>query len=212
MSIKRWIDKEDVVHVYNRILTWLKQLSSSSSRYGPLLQLSLTLKLGASILSDETMLSLTASHRRLCSPHLSPGAGAVVSQTRWDSAIAQQWQQPSWHFSVSSVHTLWKITFPVTSLEVQWLRLGLPLQGVQVWSLVRELRSHMLLGQKTKTGNRSSTVTGSIKTSKMVYIKMSKTKKKATFPPAYIVNKDHNHYNYLWILRVAISYPQTVSK
>ena len=131
-------------------LTWLKQLSSSSSRYGPLLQLSLTLKLGASILSDETMLSLTASHRRLWSPHLSPGAGAVVSQTRWDSAIAQQWQQPSWHFSVSSVHTLWKITFPVTSLEVQWLRLGLPLQGVQVWSLVRELRSHMLLGQKNQ--------------------------------------------------------------
>ena len=29
------------------------------------------------------------------------------------------------------------------SLVVQWLRLRLPLQGVQVQSLVRELRSHM---------------------------------------------------------------------
>ena len=107
--------------------TRLKQLSSSSSsRYGTLLQLSWTLKFEASILSDETMLSFTASHRRLCSPHLSPGARAVVPQTRWDLAAAQQWQQPSWHFSV---HTLWKITFPVTSLEVQWLRLRLPLQG-----------------------------------------------------------------------------------
>ena len=63
--------------------TRLKQLSSSSSsRYGTLLQLSWTLKFEASILSDETMLSFTASHRRLCSPHLSPGARAVVPQTR----------------------------------------------------------------------------------------------------------------------------------
>ena len=29
-----------------------------------------------------------------------------------------------------------------TSLAVQWLRLRLPMQGVQVQSLVRELRSH----------------------------------------------------------------------
>ena len=32
----------------------------------------------------------------------------------------------------------------MTSLEVQWLRLTFPLQGTQVHSLVRELRSHML--------------------------------------------------------------------
>ena len=38
-----------------------------------------------------------------------------------------------------------------TSLVVQWLRLHLPMQGVWVQSLVGELRSHMLLGQKTKT-------------------------------------------------------------
>ena len=38
-----------------------------------------------------------------------------------------------------------------TSLAVQWLRLHLPMQGVQVGSLVGELRSHMPWGQKTKT-------------------------------------------------------------
>ena len=38
-----------------------------------------------------------------------------------------------------------------TSLEVQWLRLRLPMQGVRVWSLVGELRSHMPPSQKTKT-------------------------------------------------------------
>ena len=37
-----------------------------------------------------------------------------------------------------------------TSLAVHWLRLCLPVQGLQVWSLVGELRSHMSWGQKTK--------------------------------------------------------------
>ena len=31
----------------------------------------------------------------------------------------------------------------VTSLVVQWLRLGAPMQGAQVGALVRELESHM---------------------------------------------------------------------
>jgi len=34
---------------------------------------------------------------------------------------------------------------------VQWLRLHFPIQGVQVQSLVGELRSHKPLGQKAKT-------------------------------------------------------------
>ena len=34
------------------------------------------------------------------------------------------------------------------------LRLHLPTQGVRVWSLARELRSHMPLGQKATTENR----------------------------------------------------------
>ena len=38
-----------------------------------------------------------------------------------------------------------------TSLAIQWLRLHLSMQGVQVQSLVRELRYHMPHGQKTKT-------------------------------------------------------------
>ena len=38
-----------------------------------------------------------------------------------------------------------------TFLVVRWLRLHLPMQEVQVWPLVRELRSHMLCGQKIKT-------------------------------------------------------------
>ena len=36
------------------------------------------------------------------------------------------------------------------SLVVQWLRLHLPKQGVQVWPWVRELRSHMPRDQKNK--------------------------------------------------------------
>ena len=35
-------------------------------------------------------------------------------------------------------------------LVVQWLRLHLPMLGVGVRSMVRELRSHMTLDQKTK--------------------------------------------------------------
>ena len=37
-----------------------------------------------------------------------------------------------------------------TSLEVQWLRLCLPMQGMWVWSLVGELRSHMPCGAAKK--------------------------------------------------------------
>ena len=34
------------------------------------------------------------------------------------------------------------------SLVVQWLRICLPMQGTWVWSLIRELRSHMLWGNQ----------------------------------------------------------------
>ena len=36
------------------------------------------------------------------------------------------------------------VSYTGTSLMVQWLRLCFPMQGAQVQSLVRELRSHML--------------------------------------------------------------------
>ena len=60
-----------------------------------------------------------------------------------------------------------------TSLVVQGLGLCLPLQGVQVRSLVRELRNHMPSSQKTKTQNRSYIATNSTKTLKMVHIKQT---------------------------------------
>ena len=50
---------------------------------------------------------------------------------------------------------------------VQPLRLSLPVQGLWLQFLVRELRSHMLQGQKAK----SNIVTNSIKTLEMVRIK-----------------------------------------
>ena len=49
--------------------------------------------------------------------------------------------------------------------------LHLSVQGVQVRSLVGELRSHVPLGQEIETENRSNIVTHSIKTLKMVHIK-----------------------------------------
>ena len=55
---------------------------------------------------------------------------------------------------------------------VQWLRLHFPMQGVGVGvrSLVGKLRSHMTLGQKTKTyTDRNSVVTDAIKTLKVVH-------------------------------------------
>ena len=42
-----------------------------------------------------------------------------------------------------------------TSLVVQWLRLRLPMQRVQIRCLVRDLRSHMPRGQKTKTKHKT---------------------------------------------------------
>ena len=62
-----------------------------------------------------------------------------------------------------------------TPLEDQWLRVCLPIEGVPVPSLVGEIRSHMSPGQKKKkkTQNRSNLVTNSVKTSKLVHIKLS---------------------------------------
>ena len=49
-----------------------------------------------------------------------------------------------------------KICFGGTSQVVQRLRLRLPLQRVQVWSLVREQRSHKLQGQKRKNNHHKT--------------------------------------------------------
>ena len=46
--------------------------------------------------------------------------------------------------------------------------------GVQVWSLVRELSSHVPCGQQTKTQNRNTIVTNAINILKMIHIKKKK--------------------------------------
>ena len=72
------------------------------------------------------------------------------------------------HCTMTSVlGKVFKKVIPGTSLVVQPFSAGVcgcvPLAG--------ELRSHMPPGQKTKTENRNSIVTNSIKTLKMVHIK-----------------------------------------
>ena len=61
---------------------------------------------------------------------------------------------------------LMKISDFRTCPVVQWLRFCLPVQGVRVRSLIRELGSHMPHSQKIKIQNRSNIVTNSIKTLK----------------------------------------------
>ena len=63
-----------------------------------------------------------------------------------------------------------------TSLVVQSLRLQLPMQRVWVWALIGELRSNMAHGQKKlqNINNRSNVAANSIKTLKMVHIKILK--------------------------------------
>ena len=66
-------------------------------------------------------------------------------------------QRGAWMFSLHSASVYWhKSMCPFnkgtlgTSLAVQWLRLCLPMQGVWVWSLVRELGSHTQWGVANK--------------------------------------------------------------
>ena len=81
---------------------------------------------------------------------------------------------------------VWKLTYLRKQilkiyLPVLWFRLLLPMQGVQVQSLVDELRSHIPHGPKIpNVKNRSNVVTHSIKTLKIVHIKKFLKKKKNT--------------------------------
>ena len=56
-----------------------------------------------------------------------------------------------------------KLCVPRTWVVVQLLRLHLPMQGVRVRSVVRELRFHMPHGQRTRTWKKSNIITNSIK-------------------------------------------------
>ena len=85
---------------------------------------------------------------------------------------------PSLIFVISKMEAIIQVHSPLskmiggTSLVVQGLRSCFPTQVVQIPSLVRELRPHMPFGQKKQNlKNRSTIVTNSIKTLKMIHIK-----------------------------------------
>ena len=80
------------------------------------------------------------------------------------SARVRNWT-PAWLFPSlqTSIWKVWDVTGDrqtqghscmvhgsETSLVVQWLRICLPMQGMWVWFLVGEMRSHMSLHQNTK--------------------------------------------------------------
>ena len=68
-----------------------------------------------------------------------------------------------------------------TSLVVQWLRLCLPKRGVEVRSLVRELRSYMTCGQNIKQKQHGNKFNKDLKTNlKRVQINAS-TKQKLNY-------------------------------
>ena len=58
-------------------------------------------------------------------------------------------------------------------MAVQQLKIHLPIQGVWLQSLVREISSDMPGGQKPKPKNRSDIVTNPMKTLNMVHIKIA---------------------------------------
>ena len=56
-----------------------------------------------------------------------------------------------WQMVNCQIHvSLLRMIIPGTSLVVQWLRLGLPIKGVQIQFLVWELISHMSQGQQNQ--------------------------------------------------------------
>ena len=56
------------------------------------------------------------------------------------------WQKPLQYYKVISLQLIKINEKKKNSLVIPWLRIHLPVQGTQVRSLVRELRSHMVRG------------------------------------------------------------------
>ena len=69
----------------------------------------------------------------------------ILSEVKMNTVIALPGKGEQNRFMPS------KLCVPGTWVAVQWLRLHLPVQGVRVQSLVRELRVHMPHHQKTRT-------------------------------------------------------------
>ena len=90
--------------------------------------------------------------------------GVAKSQT-W----LRDWTEVNWtevHLENVTKHRVWCLehsagwikTTPGTSLVGQWVGLHLPMQGVQVQSLVRELKSHITCVQNRQTSLKTETV------------------------------------------------------
>ena len=83
-----------------------------------------------------------------------PGGGRTLSGSSTVRSIPARLGQDCWmprsadpsNICPSGEHSslVFKIYYRGASLVVQWLRICLPMQVTQVWSLDRELRSHML--------------------------------------------------------------------
>ena len=76
--------------------------------------------------------------------------------------------------STSYISKMLKKKLLGTSLVVQWLRLCLPPQGVQVQYLVRELNSYMPHSQENQNIKQKQYCNRLIKTLEMVHIKKKK--------------------------------------
>ena len=81
------------------------------------------------------------------------GSQSGSSKNSWLNSGCILRVEPIWFLNGFNVGVDEEREVKGTSLEVQCSNSTLPLQGVRVWSLVRELRSHMLSGQKVKQIN-----------------------------------------------------------
>ena len=98
-------------------------------------------------------------------PGESHGQRSLMGYSSWGCRVGLNWRDLAQHhyfWDWQQLHVLFPPLYPKlfssnlktilgTSLVVQWLRLCLPMQGVQVQSLVRELRFNMSCSQKLKT-------------------------------------------------------------
>ena len=87
------------------------------------------------------------------------------------------------------------------------------MQGVQVWSLVRELRSHMPSGRKKKKKreNRNNIITNLVKTLKMVHIKKAILKnRRVVF--RFIAKLSRKYRVPIYLLSPHYRQPPTVAK
>ena len=87
-------------------------------------------------------------HLQRCIQWILLSSYSVLEVQRWIQNILQL------HLRLREVSMcFWKLTDKGISLVVQWLSLHLTMQGLGIWSLVMELKSHLPWGQKNKKSN-----------------------------------------------------------